>query len=149
MRDNVLEDVNLARVLKRHGFKLRLALGNGLVSCRMYDSWPTIRDGFAKNLMAGYGNSPVALLGATLFHWGVFVWPWVAGVLGAGWVGVIIGLWRIMLRLGTALMGRTPALDAISLPLAVPVMTRIAWQSYYWSITGQSNWKGRQLQKLP
>ena len=145
VRDNVLEDVALARHCKRRGYRLRLATGADQVSCRMYTGWPDIRDGFAKNLLAGYGNSPLALLGAGLLHWLLFVWPWLAALLGAGWAGLVVGLWGMGLRALTAWRTATPVKDAVTLPLAVPVMSYIAWRSYRWWATGRSQWKGRLL----
>lgn len=76
LRDNVLEDVNFARRIKARGFRLRMADGAGLITCRMYLDWPAVRDGFAKNILAGYGNSVFFLVLAAIFHWLVFVLPW-------------------------------------------------------------------------
>jgi chlorobactene glucosyltransferase len=76
LRDNVLEDVNFARRIKAQGLRLRMADGAGLVSCRMYPDWPAVRDGFAKNILAGYGHSVFFLVLAAVFHWLVFLLPW-------------------------------------------------------------------------
>ena len=142
---NVLEDVALARECKRRGFRLRLVTGDELISCRMYTNWPDIRDGFAKNLLAGFGNSPLALLAAGLLHWLLFVWPWLAALLGAGWLAFGVGLWGIGLRAISAWRTRNPVGDALSLPIAVSMMSYIAWRSYRWSATGRNQWKGRLL----
>lgn len=73
---DVLEDVKFARRIKAHRLRLRMADGNGLVSCRMYRDWPGVRDGYAKNILSGYGGSIFFLALATIFHWLVFLWPW-------------------------------------------------------------------------
>jgi hypothetical protein len=57
VRDNVVEDVALARRIKGAGGRLRMADGGGLVGCRMYDGWTAVRDGFAKNILAGHGKA--------------------------------------------------------------------------------------------
>ena len=54
VQHEVLEDVLLARHVKATGYKLRMVNGNNLISCRMYSGWPAVRDGFAKNILAGY-----------------------------------------------------------------------------------------------
>ncbi|MCX7669869.1 MAG: glycosyltransferase family 2 protein, partial [Anaerolineae bacterium] len=57
LKGDVLEDVKFARRIKAHRLRLRMADGNGLVSCRMYTDWPGVRDGYAKNILSGYGGS--------------------------------------------------------------------------------------------
>ncbi|MBL8055301.1 MAG: glycosyltransferase, partial [Anaerolineales bacterium] len=88
VRGHVVEDVALARRCKAAGQRLRAAAGAGLVVCRMYRSWREVRAGFAKNILAGHGGQPALLLASTLFHWLIFIFPWVwlaAAVLqGAG-----------------------------------------------------------------
>lgn len=76
LRDNVLEDVSFARRVKARGLRLRMADGAGLVNCRMYPDWPSVRDGFAKNILAGYGGSVLFLVLAAMFHWVIFLGPW-------------------------------------------------------------------------
>src|SRR5213076_3327862 len=39
VRRSVLEDIDLARALKRTGGRVALADGSGLATCRMYSSW--------------------------------------------------------------------------------------------------------------
>ncbi|MCB0196060.1 MAG: glycosyltransferase, partial [Anaerolineae bacterium] len=57
VHSEVLEDVLLARHVKAGGFTLRMVDGNRLVTCRMYRNWTEVREGFAKNILSGYGNS--------------------------------------------------------------------------------------------
>jgi chlorobactene glucosyltransferase len=56
VRDDIVEDVTLARRVKAASGRLRMADGGGLISCRMYDGWPAVRDGFAKNILSGHGG---------------------------------------------------------------------------------------------
>ena len=70
----VVEDVKLARRIKAAGLRLRMADGNQLVSCRMYTDWPSVRNGFAKSIVAGYGSVFGVLL-SILFHVIVFLLP--------------------------------------------------------------------------
>lgn len=152
VRDNVLEDVTLARMCKAQGLRLRMADGNGLIACRMYNNWPAVRDGFAKNILAGYGNSVPALLAATLFHWLLFLWPWAWLILGANWATpapypagplLLIAL-GLLVRALSAAHTRQRLVDALLLPLSVLLMTRIAFQAIYWHYRfGGPRWKGR------
>ncbi len=151
VRANVLEDVTLARLAKARGLRLRMAEGNHLIGCRMYRSWGEVRDGYAKNILKGYGSA-AGLIASTLFHWVVFLGPWIALIAGAvgmavpGWPWWPLGLalWGIALRGLTAIHSQQRAADAIFLPISVMLMTRIAFQSLWWQWRyGGPVWKGR------
>jgi len=152
--DEVLEDVNLARRAKAHGLRLRMADGAGLMTCRMYRNWPSVRDGFAKNILAGYGNRVSLLALAALFHWLVFLAPWLwlaLGWLGSGlpgwplWPLILIGLGLGVRALTAAVTGQRPG-DALLMPLSVILMSRIALRAIWWQWRyGGPRWKGRTL----
>jgi chlorobactene glucosyltransferase len=66
IRDRVADDLELARLVKGRGFRLRVDLGRSLVSVRMYTSLREIWWGFVKNAAAGSGGPGTALAGAAL-----------------------------------------------------------------------------------
>jgi chlorobactene glucosyltransferase len=146
VREKILEDVALARQVKKMGLRLRMADGNRLVSCHMYPGgWPQVRDGFAKNLLSGHGNNLPFLLISTVFHWLVFVIPWIWWVFGGGWFALILGLTGVLLRGLTAAFSHQRILDALLMPLSVVLMTEIAFRSIAWHFQSRATWKGRSL----
>ena len=151
VRDNILDDIGLARRAKRAGLTLRMAEANGLITCRMYRDWRTVREGFAKNILAGFGGI-AGLLAATVFHWVVFLVPW--GLLIVGISGTDVPwhpYWALLLvcagifvRGLTACRTGQRAGDAPLLPVSVLLMTVIAAQSLWWHWRfGGPLWKGR------
>ena len=151
VRNNVLEDIGLARLTKRAGLRLRLAEAGGLVTCRMYCDWRSVRDGFAKNILAGFGG-PSGLLASTVFHWLIFISPWVflvsgfagAGVPGHPWWPTLLILVGIAVRGLSAWRSGQRVLDALWLPASVLMMTCIAGQALWWQLRyGGPLWKGR------
>ena len=83
--DSVIEDVSLARRTKKLGYNLRMLDGDRLVACRMYTSWAGVRDGFAKNILAG-SRQFLALPGR--IHFSPLAGVYYAGpVAGFGMVG--------------------------------------------------------------
>ncbi|MGB1287489.1 MAG: glycosyltransferase [Aggregatilineales bacterium] len=146
VKDNVLEDVTLARIAKQQNLRLRMADGAGLIQCRMYDNWQTVRDGFAKNILTGYGNSVPVLLLATLFHLTLFVLPWFALLIPEYrlW-GILLITIGLLLRLISAVFTQQRPLDALLMPFSVLLMTRIALQAIYWHYSGGVRWKGRTI----
>lgn len=163
VRREVLEDVVLARRVKQHGFRLRMADGAGLIGCRMYVDWPSVRDGYAKNIIAGYGDSVVGITLATIFHWLVFSAPWVWLLTGApapvtiGPLGIPASVtwpaWPIALilmgfavRAVTAARTRQRIIDALLMPASVVLMTLIAGRALWWRWRyGGPRWKGRTI----
>lgn len=152
---NVVEDVALAKRVKRAGLALRMADGHGLIRCRMYDGWPAVRDGYAKNILAGHGNSVVLLLLSVVFHLAVFVWPWLWLIFGQGTRGW--PLWPLLLALlGVTVRGITARAtgqrvrDAVWMPVSALLMTRIAVHAIWWRLRyGGPRWKGRTLPARP
>ena len=170
VRDQVVEDVALARRVKavmhpKHaqlnrlispggaaGWRayfsspLRMADGNWLVRCRMYpQGWPQVRDGFSKNILSGHGNSVAFLLASTVFHWLIFIVPWVWLFFGGGWWALGLGVTGIMLRALTAAFTHQRILDALWMPLSVVLITDIALHAISWHYSGKATWKGRNL----
>ena len=145
VRDNVVEDVALARRIKQHNFRLRMADGAGLIACRMYQNWAQVRAGFAKNILIGHGNSVPFLALSTLFHWLVFLLPWLWWLAGGGLWPLTLALVGLLLRGLTAWFTRQRVLDALFLPVSVVLMTVIAGQSVWWRVRGRGEWKGRKL----
>lgn len=151
VRGEIAEDIVFARRVKQAGLRLRLADGNGLITCRMYDGWPAVRDGFAKNILAGYGGHVWALLLATLFHWTVFLGPWlwlaVALFMGGSllWPAALVAL-TVAVRGLTAIVTGQRARDALLMPVSVALMTAIAARALWWQWRyGGPKWKGRVL----
>jgi chlorobactene glucosyltransferase len=152
VQNEVLEDVLLSRQIKANGLRLRMADGAGLINCRMYQDWSAVRDGFAKNILAGYGGRVSLLLLATVFHWLLFLLPWLWLAVGWVWTGLpgwpvwplaLVGL-GVGLRALTAAATQQRLLDALLMPVSVLLMTRIAWQAIWWQWRyGGPLWKGR------
>jgi len=60
LKDAVVDDVGLARRVRRQGFDTRAVRADGLISVRMYHSAREIIDGFTKNMFIVFGRSYIA-----------------------------------------------------------------------------------------
>lgn len=158
VRESVLDDMKLAWITKRCSRRLRMIDAAGMIRCRMYHQWGEVRDGFAKNILAGHGNSLLFLGFSALFHWLLFLLPWIW--LGLGWVSPtwslfglkIWPLWPLMLilmglmiRALSAAATRQRVFDALLLPCSIIYMTCIAIKAVSWKFKGGPIWKGRRL----
>lgn len=160
VRAEIVEDIQLARRIKGKALRLYMLDGAGMITCRMYRGWSSVRDGYAKNIIAGYGGRVSFLLLATAFHWMLFLFP--ALWLIFGWVSpvevspvgvlplypvyplALVGL-GVGIRALTALTTRQRPLDALLMPISALLMTRIALHAIYWGWRGRVQWKGRTL----
>ena len=151
VQSSVIEDMDFARAIKRKHLRLRMAEGAGLASTRMYHNWSEVRDGFAKNILQGHGGSVTFLLFSTLFHWSLFLFPWLwlaAGLAGWGeWQApLILATLGVLVRALTAAVTRQRVQDALLMPVSVLLMTIIAMHSLHWHFRGAAQWKGRTYQ---
>ncbi len=149
VHNNILEDVTMARMTKKAGLRLRMADGNGYIQCRMYTTWPEVRDGYAKNILAGYGGSIPLLIGAGVFHLAVFIVPWLWLLQGifAPWPMILIAT-GLLVRMTSAAFTRQRLLDGLFLPVSVVLMMRIALQAIWWHYhQGGPRWKGRVIRQ--
>lgn len=82
VKRQIVEDVELAKRVKRKGFTIRMFHGVGSVECRMYKSHKELFSGLRKNFLAGFGNSLPLFILAAIIHLIVFLLPWPALIYG-------------------------------------------------------------------
>jgi chlorobactene glucosyltransferase len=75
VKAEIVEDVQLAKNVKKSGMKLRMFHGVGTVSCRMYSSNGEMFEGLRKNFLAGFNHSIPLFILAALLHIIVFLVP--------------------------------------------------------------------------
>lgn len=75
VKNEVVEDVELAKNIKRAGFRMRMYHGQKAVSCRMYTSAEGMWDGFRKNFLAGFNHNIILFLVMGLLHLITFIFP--------------------------------------------------------------------------
>ncbi len=157
VRDQVLEDVRLAEVIKRRGDRIGLRVAPWAFQVRLYRSLAEILAGYGKNLYEGMGRRPAVGLGAVLFILVGTLLPVLAllggavartalgwGVPGEGWLVWLTGIvglqllfrWRVERRDGR---------DGSAFwthPLANVVLVWILLRSVFGV---RARWKGREF----
>jgi hypothetical protein len=143
--DEVLEDIALLRAVKRAGGRGVPVDGSRLATCRMYDGWPAIREGYGKSLWAAVGGSPAASLAAAAALAAVYVVPPLAALGGsrAGLVGYAAGVaGRAVVAARTG--GRVWP-DSLAHPVSVVVFGALTAGSVRGHRQGTLRWRGRAL----
>lgn len=156
VKAELVEDMALCRLAKRHGLRVVCADGFQMASCRMYQSGHEVFAGFSKNLYEGLG-SPRVLVFAILLHVAAFLLPYGCLALGAAWPAlgglVFPAALSVMVAVGIRALlvvrFRQPPEGVLLHPLAVCVLIAIAINSYVWHRRGRVEWAGRSYAARP
>jgi chlorobactene glucosyltransferase len=159
VRDRFCEDVEIARVMKRRGFRPRLAIGNDYAAVRMYSSFGAIVRGWARNFYAGSLGRPWRILGALAFLvvccfsavpaivWGVWRQSHPVSVLGGiGWLATA-GLHGLLMVVLLTLLYRSSGNRrryALLFPLGMLLLAVIFCRALWMCMTHRVEWRGTQ-----
>ncbi|MEV0129957.1 glycosyltransferase [Dactylosporangium sp. NPDC050688] len=140
VRDKVLEDIELARAVKRTGGRIALANGSSLATCRMYTSWREVVDGYSKSLWASFGSPAGAAAVVSLLLSLYVVLP--LTVLAGQWWGAAGYLLGVAGRVVSArTTGGRAWPDALAHPVSVLLFAWLVARSF--RRRGRVTWKGR------
>jgi hypothetical protein len=144
VRNAVLDDVAFVRAVKTAGGRGGVVDGTRLATCRMYESWPELREGYEKSAWAAFGSpagaaAVVGMLGV------LYVVPAVAALRGSlvgalGYGAAVTGRYVIAERTG----GRSVP-DSLGHPASIALLGWLAAASWVRRRRGTLQWKGRRL----
>jgi len=154
IKDEVVDDMALARRVKTEGLRWRFVDAGGRVSCRMYRDRRGVVDGLTKSIFPALGSNvplalavftvvsfsylePVVLLGGLVFGWATpvetIVWALVC-------VGLAMSSWAVVSR-----RAGYPVYQPFLYPLTIAAVLVIGLRSIVLSVLGRASWKGRRL----
>jgi glycosyltransferase involved in cell wall biosynthesis len=134
--DEVLDDLELARLLISKGFKGGVADGSAVASCRMYKSNSQLIDGYTKSLWKAFGGrtgTAVAIL--LLFFTGI------SPYLGIGAPASFIFLSRVLAAIKT----RSNPAYAFLHPISIVILLYLITLSSARKSRGTLIWRGRTI----
>jgi len=155
--DKVLEDVELAFLVKRRKLGLRFRYADDAVSTRMYRTNTAMIEGWTKNLTLLFNNAlatavwraldfallvglPVLAVVLWNAHFGARSLEWLA----AGWVLALLwarNLFRFYARVAKS---NFPFMDCALSPLGLPLFVVLLYRSWFQhKVLKQISWKGR------
>jgi chlorobactene glucosyltransferase len=151
LKNTLVEDVGLAKNIKRSGYKVVVNKGLDIYSCRMYQSFREIWEGFSKNIFPGMGYSSLILFSVFVVYLTLFFLPF-AGVI----VSVVSGndyyLYNFMYQVMLSLIMRVIINSSFKLgflsvvfhPAGILIISMIGFNSWRWNKLGKGSlWKGR------
>ncbi|MBM0279457.1 glycosyltransferase [Micromonospora tarensis] len=147
--DKILEDVELARAVKRAGGRIALADGSRLATCRMYDDWPQLRDGYSKSLWASFGHpgAAAAVVAALLLLYTAPPLVALAVASTAPRMSMVALIAYLLGVAGRVLTARATGgrwwPDALAHPVSVVVLGWLTVRSYHLRKRRRLTWRGR------
>ncbi|MEX2605049.1 MAG: glycosyltransferase family 2 protein [Gracilimonas sp.] len=93
VKQEIVEDVELSKLIKQNGLTITMYDGVGTVNCRMYRSHSDIFSGLRKNFFTGFGKNVPLFLAMGILQFVVYIMPFV--LLFA--VESIIQIWAVVL----------------------------------------------------
>jgi hypothetical protein len=150
VRTEILEDIALARAVKRAGGRIAPADGSRHATCRMYPTWSALTSGYTKSLWAAFGSAraAAAVVGTLLLLYAVP--PAAAPVLAAAGaltpasIALAAYLLAVAGRVITAAAtGGRPWPDALAHPASTVVFAWLVARSFRLRREGRLTWRGR------
>jgi len=143
VKDRVVEDVEIMRLIKSSGFNGEALLANGMISCRMYKGYTEAVNGFSKNFLAGFNYSIFTLLiYLVIVIGGPMIVITTLNLQLILFMFSLILLTRIMISLSSS---QNAWLNVLLHPLQMVNLTIIAFMAIQKYLTKTTVWKGRQV----
>ena len=135
VRNEIIEDVAIARRARKTGLKLGLVLGGQLVATRMYGGYREVVTGMSRGLLPVTGGSRSRLVLGAGWHLLAYTLPWGMAVRRRGWVlPLVLGVAeRALVEIKTERRAVWQALLTPLSPLAAaPIVARALRRNQRW-----------------
>ena len=149
VKQEIVEDVELAKTIKKNNLKITMFDGAQTVNCRMYHSHRDIFEGLRKNFFVGFGrNVPLFLFMATM-QFIVFVVPVIAlfstNTDTRTFAAVLIGIFVLQRWILDFRFGWNPLVSLLQ-PLTIIWYEVLGIRCLWDHFTGKkARWKGREV----
>lgn len=147
VHSSLLEDVHLARVTKKNGYKMLLVNISPFVTCYMYESIQEAIEGFTKNIFIGINKSKVIAFLLICWYTLMYIVPtplFVYSIWSGNSMLSLPLLISIAQKVWVDYKNGTLLRYSLFMPLSALLFVFVLARSMYTSITGKAyTWKGR------
>ena len=143
VKNQNVEDIRLARMIKSHGLKMAVLLGNHDIYCRMYQNTNEALLGFSRNIHEYFGGYRMLMSGFWLL---VSFGPFIV-LLAIGWKFLVLfGLITVANRIFVSGANRQKILRSVLLhPLHMVGFSMIVFANIFRKMNKETSWKGRKI----
>ncbi len=147
VKDKIVEDVELSKLIKARGYRILTTAGTGIVFCRMYSSLTEIWEGLTKNLFGISANSffvlfiflSIITISAIIPFFLLFTKVFLIAAL----ISIALNiLWRSLLAVR---FGHPFLIGVLLHPISALFLIAIGLNSAIKSKFGKVSWKGREF----
>jgi len=143
IKNEVLDDLELARELVRHGFRGGVADASDVVTCRMYESRKELIEGYTKSLWRAFGGVAGTILALLILTW-TSLTPFYGAITGSALALGGLTL-TILSRVVVALRTRSNPVLSLLHPLAILFLFSLIALSWMKKRNGSLQWRGRSI----
>ena len=143
VRNQNVEDIRMARMIKSEGLKISVLLGNKDIYCRMYQRFDEAVLGFSRNIHEYFGGNRAVMFGFWLI---VFLGPFIVYTV-FGWEFLLLFVALVIAnRLFVAVASRQNILGSVLLhPFQMLSFAAIVFYNIFRRIKKETTWKGRRI----
>jgi chlorobactene glucosyltransferase len=153
VKDEILEDINISKQVKRCGLKIMIYDGSDSIFCRMYTNLPDVIKGFSRFIYAAFDcNFLIAFISVSFIEL-IYMVPFImlpVGIFIFGWPAKIISLIIIQIfliftiKFILAIRFKERILDVFFTPVSLAFVYLLSINSYKQTKFGKGiDWKGR------
>lgn len=143
VKNKIVEDVEMAKLVKQNGDKVLTCLGYNDIFCRMYKSFAEAFNGFSKNFYCGFGMPAVLFIFFIAFVFIVYTLPF--GLLFFDNKYLLLITLIILQRILISVISRQRFILNILLhPIQMIIMIAVGLNSIF-SYQSGLTWKGRKI----
>ncbi|MFH2044468.1 MAG: glycosyltransferase family 2 protein [Pseudomonadota bacterium] len=144
VKTKIVEDMELARLVKQNRFKMMTLLGGKGVFCRMYQSLDDAIKGFTKNFYPGFSGNAIAFFLFITTISIVFMAPFVLSMVNVKYLLLVFVIFA-QRAIISIISGQSLLLAIVLHPLQMIYFEYIALLSIIKSKSGNIKWKGRRI----
>ncbi|MDB5158678.1 MAG: glycosyltransferase, partial [Mucilaginibacter sp.] len=143
VKNKVVEDVEIMRLVKANGYTGEALLANGMISCRMYKNYNDAVNGFSKNFLAAFNyNILWFLIYIVLIIGGPMIVIMTLNLQLILFMCGLIALTRVMISLSA---GQNAWYNIALHPVQMLSLTLVAFLAIQRFLTRTMTWKGRKI----
>lgn len=146
VKEEIVEDIELAKLVRRHGLRMYTYNLSDLVSCRMYGGFKEAFNGLSKSYFALFSLRIIPSIFVWTWMLLVAVYPFIAMVrLQDRLLAIVTIFMTILIWHGTTINYKLPRDVVLFYPLITVVNSLIGFHSIIMGCTGNTSWKGRTI----
>lgn len=143
IRDEVLDDLELARLLRKHGFRGSVIDGSQIATCLMYPKFSQLLQGYSKSQWRAFGSN-LGAVSAILFLILTSITPFAFAISG-DFLAALVSIGVITTRLLAAWKTESVIWSSFLHPLSITIWIFIIIYSIVLKQRGLLRWRGRPL----